>query len=214
MYSPKAKFFNSQAQAEWAAVEYTQAQLTKINRMLCLAGLRTGMKVLEPGCGTGRLTRILSDRVGSSGHIVAMDISERMVEASLRKANWKARVEVVCASVEDYPLPPREFDVVICHQVFPHFNDRLEVLSVFEAVLKPSGSLVIFHFINSTQINDLHRKAHPAVVDDLMPAEYVMRSMLHSAGFDVDILEDNENGYLLISHLVDFLSSWHDPTAL
>jgi demethylmenaquinone methyltransferase/2-methoxy-6-polyprenyl-1,4-benzoquinol methylase len=202
MNSSKARFFNTQVEEKWATVEYSKEKLAKIDRMLCLAGLQTGMKVLEPGCGTGRLTRVLYDRLGSSGHIVSMDISKKMVEASLRKANWKSRVEVVCASVEDYSLPPQAFDAVICHQVFPHFDDRVKALSVFAAILKPLGRLAIFHFINSSQINDLHRKAHRAVMDDLMPPEDAMRSMLYSAGFQVDILEDDENGYLLISHLV------------
>ncbi|AFM27756.1 class I SAM-dependent methyltransferase [Desulfomonile tiedjei] len=202
MHSSKTKFFNSQVEEEWAAVDYSDEKIVRIDRMLRLAQVRMGMKILEPGCGTGRLTRILADRVGTGGHIVAIDISEKMVEACLRKANWKAHVEVVCASVEEYPLPPREFDAVICHQVFPHFNDKLTALNVFSTILKPYGRLAIFHFINSAQINDLHRIAHEAVMEDLMPAEDAMTSMLDSVGFQIDIFEDDENGYLLISHLV------------
>lgn len=202
MYSCKAEFFDSQVDAEWARVAYSAEKVAKIARMLDLARVQPGMRILEPGCGTGRLTRILDDRLGPSGRLIALDISRKMIDACLRYASWKAHVEVVCASVEDYPLPWRSFDAVLCHQVFPHFDNKRRVLKLFAALLKSSGNLAIFHFAGSAAINQVHRKAHAAVRNDLIPPEKAMRRMLRSAGFEINHFEDQDDEYVLISHVM------------
>lgn len=197
----KAEFFDTQAEAEWASAEYTTEELRKISRMLDLTGVGHGMKILEPGCGTGRLTRILADRVGPKGFVLAMDISTRMVEACLRNVAVEAHVEVLRAAVEDYPLVHQEFDAIVCHQVYPHFDAKRGALRIFAKILRPLGALALFHFISSSRINNAHLKAHPAVMNDLMPSEKIMRDMLAFTGFEIDLLEDDENGYLLIAHI-------------
>jgi ubiquinone/menaquinone biosynthesis C-methylase UbiE len=201
MNSPKAEFFDTQAEVKWACADYTLEESAKIGHMLHLGRIGARMSILEPGCGTGRLTRILADRVGPGGRVLAMDISAKMVDACLRKLRSTGHVVVLCAAVEEYPLSAREFDAIICHQVFPHFDDKPRVLSLFSKALAPSGVLIVYHFINSSQINDLHRAVHAAVSNDLMPSEGDMSMMFHSAGFVIDVLEDDENGYLLIAHL-------------
>ena len=57
----KAEYFDSQIESEWANKEYKQEDLDKISRMLRLAQWRPDMGILEPGCGTGRLTEVLAD---------------------------------------------------------------------------------------------------------------------------------------------------------
>ena len=203
MIYSKSEFFDAQVQTDWASGDYTSVDSNKIHKMLDLALIREGSKILEPGCGTGRLTRILADRVGSNGEVLAVDISPKMIEACLRNVAQRANVEAVCAAVEDYPLPPGAFDAVVCHQVFPHFDDKLQVLCLFAKILKPQGTLVIFHFINSSHINKMHREAHAVVESDLMPSEAIMREMFAFAGIRIDFLKDDEDGYLLISHMAD-----------
>lgn len=202
MYSLKAEFFDTQVEKDWAALDYGEEKMARIDRMLSLARVQPGMRILEPGCGTGRLTRILDERIGPSGNLIALDISKKMIDACLRNTSWKAHVQVACASVEEYPLPQRSFDAILCHQVFPHFDDKRRVLKLFAALLKSSGNLALFHFAGSAAINQVHRKAHAAVRNDLIPPEKAMRSMLRSAGFEIDRLEDQNDEYLLISHLI------------
>jgi ubiquinone/menaquinone biosynthesis C-methylase UbiE len=193
----KATYFNSQVAAEWAATEYTPDELGKIDRMLSTAGLRPGMMVLEPGSGTGRLTEILSERVGSNGRVLALDISPRMVEASRKRLEGRTNVAVLCNRLEDLHLRPAELDLVICHQVFPHFDDKLAALQHMASALKPTGKLMIFHFIASSIINDRHRKAHPSVLNDMMPGPDEMERLMASVGLEVDLLSDDDEGYLL-----------------
>ena len=50
---------------------------TKVNRaqtIVGLLGLAPGMKVLDAGCGPGRLTLPLAKTVGPQGEVLALDI--------------------------------------------------------------------------------------------------------------------------------------------
>jgi hypothetical protein len=52
----KAAFFDTQVNEVWAASEYDEVELWKIDRMMNLAGVFHGAQIIEPGCGIGRLT--------------------------------------------------------------------------------------------------------------------------------------------------------------
>ena len=45
--------------------------------------------------------------------------------------------------------------------------------------------------MNSAGINDLHRKSHPSVLNDLLPGESEMRQIFLAAGFEVELLTDD-----------------------
>lgn len=197
MNSDKAAFFDTQVEAEWAAAEFTPVESDKVDRVLNIAGLRNGMKVIEPGCGTGRLTKVLAQRVGPTGRVVAFDISLAMTDACMRRVATLQQAEVCCACAEEFPFPRAEFDLVVCHQVFPHFDDKRRAVENLTSALKPTGRFVAFHFIGSEAINDLHRKAHPSVLHDMMPPKQAMKDLFSSVGLEVDYLSDSEDGYVL-----------------
>lgn len=199
MNREKARYFDSQVHADWAALHYTGEELQKIDRMLALAGWRLDSHILEPGCGTGRLTALLGERCGDLGSVLATDISEKMVEAARERTRDLPRVSVELRSLEEVALGDREFDLVICHQVFPHFDDKVAALRIMGDCLNPTGRFVVFHFINSSQINDMHRKVDPSVMSDSMPDYEDMRKMLSALDFKIDMFEDDEHGYLLIA---------------
>lgn len=192
----KAEYFDSEVDSSWASPEYTPEEILKIEQMLSIAGIRVGMGVLEPGCGTGRLTEILSNKVGNSGNVTAMDISPAMVEAARKRLEGRCNVTLACSRLEDL-VPDREFDLVICHQVFPHFEDKALALDRMVSYLKPSGRFVIFHLIGSAVINDRHRKAHPAVADDKLPDREEMARLFNATGMAINLLRDDDTGYLL-----------------
>src|SRR5690606_38217362 len=59
---------------------YWQAQLAPAQeRLLALAALRPGERVLDIACGTGLVTLPAAERVGPSGSVMATDISEAMI---------------------------------------------------------------------------------------------------------------------------------------
>jgi len=197
----KAEFFDSQAQAPWAAEEYGELERPKIARLVREAELASGQAILEPGCGTGRLSRVLAEVVGGRGLVAALDISAAMLEACRARVAAFPQVRVRHASLEEFSAPSAGFDRIICHQVFPHFDDQEAALARMAAMLKPGGVLLVAHFISAEEINDMHRKAGTVVEHDLLPGDVEMAAMIAEAGFRLESLRDDELGYLLKARL-------------
>ena len=201
MNRAKAEFFDSQAEASWAAEEYGPEEAPKLARLLAEAQLRPGQSILEPGCGVGRLSQILGELVGPQGRVLALDISQGMIQACGRRVEGLGQVEAVCAALEELSEPPGGFDRVICHQVFPHFDDQSRALAKMAALLKPGGLLLVAHFVSAAEINDTHRKAGTVVENDLLPEDPRMMGLMAKAGFVVERLVDDELGYFLKARL-------------
>ncbi len=198
-YEEKAAYFDANVSAPWASPDYGPEEMTKLGRLFEHTGPLTGFAVLEPGCGTGRLTRILSDLVGSSGRVVALDISSVMAEVARGKTRQRSNVEIHLSSVETFPLPAKAYDLILCHQVFPHFENKGYVLRRLVSSLKPSGKFIVFHFISMMKINDVHRKRGTAVEKDTMPDEAEMNRLFNEAGLEIVFISDDSLGYFLSS---------------
>ena len=197
MNSAKASFFDSEVESDWSSKEYDQDELIKIQRILEAGSIHEGSRVVEPGCGTGRLTLIIAGRIGPNGLVVASDISQKMVESAQKRVKGAMNVELGCGTVEDAVLAEASFDTVICHNVFPHFDDKARAVLKLRQALKPEGIFVVSHFMNSSQVNDLHRKTNPAVSADFLPSLDEMSRIFAAVGMNIGFIDDNENGYLL-----------------
>lgn len=98
------------------------------------AGLKTGMKVIEVGCGTGLFTEILA---ASGAHILAVDISPDLLEIA-RKRNLRPElVEFRQMSFEDGQVDG-PFDAIVGSSVLHHLNMVPALQRMYE-LLKPGG---------------------------------------------------------------------------
>ena len=198
MNSEQAAFFDSQVDASWADAPYGEGESPKLRRLARHCGPLAGRIVLEPGCGTGRLTQWLADAVGPTGFVHACDISRLMVHRALERTRGLAQVRVSHTEMENLDLGRDSVDFVVCHQVFPHFKDKRGALAYMANVLRPGGALLIVHFECSRIINDVHRKAGTVVAEDLLPVQGQMEEMLRAAGLSVRYYSDDSRlGYLL-----------------
>jgi len=197
MYEAKAAYFDANVAAPWAAAEYGPEELTKLDRLFAHTGPVEGLRVLEPGCGTGRLTEILSDHVGPTGVVVALDISPMMAEAARGRAATRENVEIYLGAVEEFPMEKEEYDLIVCHQVFPHFEDKKKILTSLSNALKPEGRFIVIHFINFDEINDRHRKAGTAVETDMMPEQDEMQCLFDESGLEIEFILNDHQGYFL-----------------
>jgi ubiquinone/menaquinone biosynthesis C-methylase UbiE len=98
-----------------------------------------GERVLDVGCGTGRLARWLADRVGPSGTVVGMDPLEERI-ALARARGDGIRFEV--GRAEDLSaFGDGSFDVVCMSSVFHWIADKAKALAEAHRVLRPGGRL-------------------------------------------------------------------------
>ena len=91
----------------------------KILEELKLIPLRPGMDVLDVGCGTGAVTRILAERV-SPGRVVGIDLSEERLSIArdLAEEQEVPNVEYVRADVRDLDLEGGRFDLTYSRCLF------------------------------------------------------------------------------------------------
>ncbi len=101
----------------------------------------TGRRVLDLGCGIGRLT---GDLAGEAAEVVGVDYSPGMLSRARRSVR-RPNAGFVLASAVDLPFPTGNFDAVVASYVFQHILDDEEFRrGCAEAVrvLRPGGPLV------------------------------------------------------------------------
>jgi trans-aconitate 2-methyltransferase len=99
-------------------------------------------RVLDAGCGSGRVTELLAERL-PRGSIVALDGSPAMVEqARARLARFGDRVTYLVADL-GRPLPlDGEVDAILSTATFHWVPDHDALFRNLAAVIRPGGSLV------------------------------------------------------------------------
>src|SRR4051794_18295665 len=97
-------------------------------------------RVLDAGCGTGRVTKLLLDRL-PGGRVVALDGSPSMIEQARRRLSDGGRVEYVVADLAQ-PLPIHEpVDAILSTATFHWIADHQAMFGHLAAVLRPGGPL-------------------------------------------------------------------------
>jgi trans-aconitate 2-methyltransferase len=104
--------------------------------------LRGDERVLDAGCGSGRVTELLADRL-PVGHVIALDGSPAMVdEARHRLERFGERIEYVVADLRE-PLPIEEpVDAILSTATFHWVHDHEALYRHLAAVIRPGGQLV------------------------------------------------------------------------
>ena len=114
--------------------------------IISLLALEPGQRVLDLGCGTGELTRMIADRLDatSGGQAVGIDAAAKMIAVARKKrGNAVCRFDVVAA--ESLPYENGSFDAVVSSLFFHHVDLTLKQRTLAESfrVLKPGGKLII-----------------------------------------------------------------------
>ena len=111
--------------------------------------LSSGMKVLDAGCGPGRLTIPLARSVGPAGRVVALDIQPGMLDRARNKTVLAglANVTFVAAALGEGKLPGNHFDRAVLVTVLGEIPNRGEALAELFSTLKPGGILAVVEVI-------------------------------------------------------------------
>ncbi|NUM52898.1 MAG: methyltransferase domain-containing protein [Candidatus Hydrogenedentes bacterium] len=107
--------------------------------------LAPGMRVVDVGCGPGRLTFRAADLVGPGGEVVALDIQPRMLERLNKRIHERGveNVKPILAGAGDGNLPADYFDRAFLVTVLGEIPDRERALREIHHALKDDGMLVI-----------------------------------------------------------------------
>ncbi|MEX3948635.1 class I SAM-dependent methyltransferase [Paraburkholderia sp. EG287B] len=109
-------------------------------QLLDVLGLREGERVLDVGCGTGRLTESAAQRVGQHGEVLGLDPLPLRVQRALERAQGRFAVRVGRAEALD-TVPDAHYDVVYFNSVIHWIPDQAQALREAWRVLKPGGRI-------------------------------------------------------------------------
>src|SRR5262245_44342670 len=124
-------------------------------------------RVLELGCGPGRLWSDNSERIPAEWDITLSDFSPGMLaetRRNLASGRYPFQFEVIDA--QSIPFADASFDMVIANHMLYHVPDRPQALSEIRRVLRPDG-----RFYASTvgadhlrEIGELVRRFDPEII--------------------------------------------------
>lgn len=109
------------------------------------AGIKPGMRVLDAGCGAGRVTVPAARAVGSGGEVVALDIQPGMLDKARRRAKVAGlgNVRFMLSALGENMLPENRFDRAFLVTVLGEIPNKAAGLKEIVNSLKPGGMVSI-----------------------------------------------------------------------
>ncbi|WP_407150491.1 class I SAM-dependent methyltransferase [Bradyrhizobium sp. ORS 86] len=180
-----------------AAAEYDRAfahvSSYFLPALLRAAGVASGMKVLDIATGTGLAAAESLRAVGSTGHVVAADMSEAMVEQAKQRLSAAPNVTFAVEDGQSLSFADGSFDALICSLGLMFFPDPSRGLSEFLRVLRPGGRaaasvLTVPERSYNGRINAIMAKHLPAISEATertfsLGDAVRLRQLLETAGF-------------------------------
>ena len=162
-----------------------------------VAELHAGERVLDLGAGGGIDVLLSARRVGPTGFVYGVDMTDEMLDlarANATKAGVR-NVEFVKGTIEQVPLPDGSVDVVISNCVINLSVDKPAVLAEMYRVLAPGGRIGISDVVAEDQLTPADRAERGSYVGCIAGAlsrgEYL--DGLAAVGFvDADVTHTHE----------------------
>jgi len=106
--------------------------------------LRSGMRLLDVGCGPGSITRGLAERL-APGQVVGLDLSAEALAAARRDVTLRGlpNLQFQAGSVYELPFADASFDVAYAHQLLQHLGERAAALREMLRVVRPGGLVAV-----------------------------------------------------------------------
>ena len=159
--------------------------------------IKEGDVVLDLGSGAGFDCFLASKKVGPTGKVIGLDMTEEMVAKAriLAKENSYLNVEFRLGDIEKIPLNDNSVDVIISNCVINLAPDKSQVFKEAYRVLKKGGKMyvsdiVLLEKLNGEQLKD-EDLLSGCVAGALLKEDYL--SKIQQAGFKLNVLSEDKD---------------------
>jgi ubiquinone/menaquinone biosynthesis C-methylase UbiE len=113
-------------------------------RFLRDAGIASGMRVLDIGCGMGDVTMIAAQLVGLAGHVTSIDLDHASIEMAQRRAAALGlhNTSFNRADIATY-VHPEPFDAIVGRLVLQFVPDPTTIIDRLYGMLRPGGIMAL-----------------------------------------------------------------------
>ena len=190
----------------------TQYEKESLKKALRIADPKRNSVVLEAGFGTGKTVVQLAERVGNTGEVYALDVSQEMTNRThrlLHRRNLADRVNLIVGDAENTAFCDSFFDLVFSSYMLDLVDTAAipRVLLEFKRLLKPAGRLVLVGLSKGSKWYDNMKpyewvyNLSPSLLGGCRPV--LLTPFLQELGFG-----DIEREYMLAGHLMPTEIVW------
>jgi SAM-dependent methyltransferase len=139
------RYWNEQGGPRWVQLqEKLDAQIGPLGLVaLQRVATQSGERVMDVGCGCGQTSLQLAERVGPDGFVLAIDISEPMLNRAREQKQTLGvtNIEFCTADAQTYPFERERFDVIFSRFGVMFFEDPTAAFRNLRTALRRNGRL-------------------------------------------------------------------------
>ncbi len=141
----QVEYWNGEAGDKWVRHQESQDRMLAPLGALSLAAaaFEAGDRTIDVGCGCGETSLEIARRVGPSGDVLGIDISEQMLARARQRAEREPQLPLrfLRADAAAYPFPAGGTDAVHSRFGIMFFNNPAEAFANLARALRPGGRL-------------------------------------------------------------------------
>jgi len=116
------------------------------DRLADLVGIHEGQTVAEVGAGGGRFSRVLAEKVGPHGRVLASELAGDAYDTLKTSVAGVSNITIVQADRDKTNLPDQCCDVLLLRNVYHHVTNPEALLESLTRSLRPGGRIAVIDF--------------------------------------------------------------------
>ena len=162
---------------------------------VALSNIKEGDVVLDLGSGAGFDAFLAAKKVGDSGKVIGVDMTENMIEKARNLAQQYGfnNVEFRLGDIENLPVENESIDVIISNCVINLAPDKSKVFKESYRVFKNTGRMFVSDIVLLEELSEEQRNNEELIAGcvggALLKDEYL--KIISDAGFSYNILDED-----------------------